>query len=115
LDELIPPATVARAGTALQPTASNRRLVNPGSVTCCPYHACEKWRRIRVAGMRHDLDDLVVDDTHAVRTPMRRRGCQRRHVLPHKLGRFTTMPSCVVRAITTTAGFVADGFSSRCG
>ncbi len=25
------------------------------------------------------------------------------------------MPSCVVRAMTTTAGVSADGFSSRCG
>ena len=33
----------------------------------------------------------------------------------HRLGRFTTMPSCVLRAITTTASSSAAGFSSRCG
>ena len=34
---------------------------------------------------------------------------------PHRLGTFTTIPSWVLRAITTTAGVSADGFSSRCG
>lgn len=30
-------------------------------------------------------------------------------------GTFTTMPSCVLREITTTAGTAGSGFSSRCG
>jgi hypothetical protein len=32
-----------------------------------------------------------------------------------RLGRFTTMPSCVLRASTTTASSDGEGFSSRCG
>ena len=32
-----------------------------------------------------------------------------------RLGRLTTMPSCVLRASTTTASSSGEGFSSRCG
>ena len=32
-----------------------------------------------------------------------------------RLGRLTTMPSCVERARTTTASSSGEGFSSRCG
>ncbi len=35
--------------------------------------------------------------------------------LGHRLGRFTTIPSCVERAMTTTAGSSREGFSSRWG
>ena len=34
---------------------------------------------------------------------------------PARLGRLTTIASCVLRAMTTTAGVSGDGFSSRCG
>src|SRR5690606_6692738 len=33
----------------------------------------------------------------------------------HRLGRLTTMPSWVLRPMTTTASSSGEGFSSRCG
>jgi hypothetical protein len=51
--------------------------------------------------------------THAIGSSGRRRSDQGDYGVSES--RLTTIASCVVRAITTTASSDGDGFSSRCG
>ena len=98
------------ARAARQATQAFRPMtVDPQDAAAC----C--WPRLRVptpryAALPHCGSFHPFDSATSSATSRSSSGTSAR-----RLGRLTTIPSCVVRASTTIASSSSDGFSSRCG